>query len=288
MKLSLTSDARANRRFVLLSPPGSSPREAFHNVEGDAEWREKLLADMQRLRGHVYLTDGAISERDLTADGRHVQPIDEKSWHLLTLSSGNRVVGCARYLLHSASTSFGRLRVRNSALGRSEHWSEPFRHAVEHELETARRNGFSFVELGGWAIDESLRGSTDAVRIALFTYAWCQVLGGCLGISMATHRNGSASILRRIGGRPLEWNGNTLPAYFDAQYKCDMEVIRFDSRFPSTRYQQAVAEIRSQIADVPVVCTAKPVSAWDLFVDHLQNPAVGLIPWESETTPSLL
>src|SRR5438309_2132144 len=99
MKLGLTADPGTNRRFILLSPQGSALGDAFQRVSADADWRQELLADMQRLRGRIYLQDGAISQRDLMPDGRHVQPIDEKAWHLLIVNSHDRVVGCTRYLL---------------------------------------------------------------------------------------------------------------------------------------------------------------------------------------------
>ena len=282
MKLGLTADPNTNRRFVLLSPPGKDLGSAFHHVDADSDFRDHLLTDMQRLRGRIYLQDGAISPADLTLDGRHVQSSDEKSWHLLILNGCDRVVGCTRYLQHPASTSYQRLRVRTAALARSAQWSEPLRRAIENELETARHNNFSYVEVGGWAIDESVRGSSDAVRSVLFTYAWSHVVGGCLGLSMATHRNGSASILRRIGGSPLEYNGQPLPPYYDPQYKCEMEVIRFDSRAPSPKYRNVIEELKSQIPSMPVICADRPASAWNVFVNRLHTPAAALTPWRAE------
>jgi hypothetical protein len=279
MKLSLTAESTTSRRFILLAPAGVTPRGAFQRVETDLGSRQLLLADMQRLRGRIYLQDGAICPDELTSDGRHIQSIDEESWHLLVLGSNGRVQGCTRYLKHHASTPYSRLRVRTAALARSEQWSEPLRRAVERELETARQNGFSYVEVGGWALDESLRGSSDAVRSVLFTYAWSQTVGGCLGLSMATHRNGSAAILRRIGGRPLEWDGAELPPYYDPHYKCDMEVLRFDSRVPCPRYQHVIDEIRSQIPSVQVICGQKPADNWTSFVSVMPPVPAITRPW---------
>src|ERR1700683_721731 len=108
MKLSLTTDSTSNRRFVLLAPAGVAPRGAFRHVEGDPGWRQELMADMQRLRGRIYVQDGAITPDELTSDGRHEQPIDEESWHLLVLSVSGRVLGCTRYLQHHASTPYNR------------------------------------------------------------------------------------------------------------------------------------------------------------------------------------
>jgi hypothetical protein len=275
MNLSLTADHNSKRQFMLLAPAGVTPRGAFRHVEGDPGWRRELLADMQRLRGRIYLQDGAISQQELTADGRHIQTIDDESWHLLVVGEGGRVLGCTRYLQHHASTPYSRLRVRTAALAHSEEWSEPLRRAVERELATARRHGFSYVEVGGWALDKSLRGSTDALRSVLFAYAWSYMLGGCLGLSMATHRNGSAAILRRIGGMPLQWNGMELPPYYDPHYKCEMEVIRFDSRLPSVKYSRVIDEMRAEMPEVPVICGPKPADAWHSFVNRLRPvPAV--------------
>jgi len=275
MKLSLSADKNSNRQFILIAPAGAAPKGIFNHVEGDPGWRQELLADMQRLRGRLYVQDGAIHEDELTRDGRHVQSIDEESWHLLVLNSRGRVLGCTRYLQHQASTSFNRLRVRAAACAQPAQWAEVLRRAVERELELARRTGFSYVEVGGWALDESLRCSSDALRTVLFTYAWSQLIGGCLGLSTATHRNGSASILRRIGGRPLEWEGVELPPYYDPHYKCEMEVLRFDSRLPSLKYLPVIEEMRSQIPMVPVICGHKPADVWNSFVSRLR-PVAGV------------
>jgi len=268
MKLTLAADANSNRQFILVAPIGTATGGAFRHVEGDPGWRQELLADMQRLRGRIYLSDGAITRTELTDDGRHVQAIDEHSWHLLVLSSAGKVLGCTRYLQHHSSTPFNNLRVRSAAMGQSPQWSKTLRCAVERELEDARRSGFSYVEVGGWALDESLRGSSDALRSVLFTFAWSHVIGGALGLSMATHRNGSAAILRRIGGRPLEWDGAELPPYYDPHYKCDMEVLRFDSRLPSVKYQHVIDEMRAEVPMVPVICGHKPADPRTSFVNR--------------------
>ena len=285
MKLSLTADSTSTRQFILLAPAGVTPRGTFRHVTGDSTSRQSLLAEMQRLRGRIYLNDGAISHRELMPDGRHVQAIDDQSWHLLLINNRGRVLGCTRYLQHHASTSYSRLRVRTSALAESERWGEPLRLAVETELASARDVGFSFVEVGGWALDESVRNSTDALRSVLFTYAWSHVIGGCVGLSMATHRNGSAAILRRIGGRPLMWDGAELPPYYDPHYKCEMEVLRFDSRIPSMKYQATIDEMRSEIPSVPVICEHKPVDAWHSLVNRLR-PISAVPEWSPAVAPA--
>jgi len=96
--------------------------------------------------------------------------------------------------------------------------------------------------------------ATQAMDIALATYALAQKLGGCVGITTATVRNCSSRILRKIGGRPLEVAEQELPAYYDPQYRCDMELLRFESNAPNPKYQARMARVAEHLADLPVIC----------------------------------
>ncbi len=206
------------------------------------------------MRGSIYLNDGAITASDLTPDGRHVMPNDTGSWHLLTIDSTGSVVGCQRYLEYPQGATFEDLRIRHSALAMCPQWGTALRGAVEKELATASRLGFSYCEIGGWAMAPHVRGTGECLRSVLATYAWSRLIGGAMGISTATERNGSASILQRLGGRSLEWSGVRIPPYFDAKYGCQMEMLRFDSRFPNPRYEEAIQELLNTLAEVPVIC----------------------------------
>ena len=121
--------------------------------------------------------------------------------------------------------------------------------------ETARR-GFS--EVGGWAIVPEKRCTSEALRIAMATYSLAQILGGCVGISTATERHHSSSILRRIGGRSLECDGTELPSYYDPQYRCRMEVLRFDSSLPDASCRRWVEQLSERLAEVTVVVAREP------------------------------
>ncbi|MDQ6679242.1 MAG: hypothetical protein M3Z09_18320 [Acidobacteriota bacterium] len=207
---------------------------------------------MQRLRASLYLKDKAIHAADLTQDGRHVLEADAYSWHLLTVS-GDDVLGCARYLQHRSTVDFDELKVNSASLAKSPQWGEKLRAAVEAELKLARMQQLSYVEMGGWAISERIQGTSEALRSVLATFAWGLHIGGALGLCTATERNGSASILRRLGGRSLEYEGAPLPAYYDEQYRCNMEVLRFSSGSPNPRYVHIIEELRAEMPDVPVV-----------------------------------
>jgi hypothetical protein len=111
-----------------------------------------------------------------------------------------------------------------------------------------------FGEVGGWAVAESHRGKLEPLRIILATYGLLQLRGGCTGIATATFRHSSATILRRIGLNSLSWDGAELPPYYDPKYRCDMEVLHFDSRFPNQKYRDSVSELTHALAASPVIC----------------------------------
>jgi len=230
-------------------------------VHVDPKRSGDLLAGLQRLRGSVYLRDGAIQPDDLT-DGRHELDIDSGGWHLLVLDKDDQVCGCARYREYPNTTRFSQLGVSNSALARCDRWGPKLQVAVEAELALSRRLNLPYVELGGWALLEQVRGTTEAFRMAIATYGLSQVLGGGVGISTVTRRNGSASILRRIGGRPLETESSELPPYHDPEYKCEMEVLRFWSWAPSPRFRVWIDEIKAQLCDIVVVTKGSATFPW--------------------------
>src|SRR3954452_21772387 len=88
-------------RQVLLAPHSAKAiPSTFQDIQEQPALYDQLLGDMQRLRGRVYLGDEAIRPQDLTADGRHYTPIDELSWHLLTLDNHGQIAGCARLYAH--------------------------------------------------------------------------------------------------------------------------------------------------------------------------------------------
>ena len=244
---------RLRGKLVLLSPDRGQTT-SFPESNVDASLHERLLADAQRLRGRIYLKDGAIQASQLSSDGRHVQSADANSWHLLKLDEQGRVAACTRYLSHSNTVSFSELNVSTSPIAQSEDWGAAFRNAVDAELALARKRRFSYAEVGGWVTSEALRCTTEAVRMVLTAYGLAALLGGTLGVSTVTTRHRSSSILRRIGLGSL-WAGKTeLPPYFDPHYNCEMEILRFDSERPNPRYQSWIDDCRTYLETAPVIC----------------------------------
>ena len=253
MRLIPDRAGRLRRRLIVLAPDRRHTT-CFPQSTADASLHQRLLADAQKLRGRIYLADGAIQSSQLSADGRHVQSADEKSWHLLMLDERGRVAACTRYMAHSNNVTFPELMVSSSPIAQSEAWGRSFRGAIEAELALARKRRCSFAEVGGWVTSEALRGTTEAVRMILTAYGLARSLGGTLGVSTVTTRHSSSSILRRIGLGSLLSRGAEMPPYFDPHYNCEMEVLRFDSERPNPRYQSWINECQTYLATAPVIC----------------------------------
>jgi len=93
------------------------------------------------------------------------------------------------------------------------------------------------------------------------TYSLARILGGCVGITTATERHHSSSILRRIGGHSLQYRGTELPSYYDPQYRCKMEVLRFDSSSPDASCTRWVEQMCGQLPEVSVVVAREPAES---------------------------
>ena len=254
---------RAQTRFVVLPPTsGTAASRVFRNVEQDTLSHNRLVSEMQRFRGAMYLRDGAIQKSDLTVDGRHQVEVDDRSWHVLTLDRHNRVCACLRFVDETRATSFDDLLIRRAALADSPELGGRFRSAVEDCMRDARRMGMNFSEVGGWAVAEEHRHTLEPLRIILATYALLELLGGSLGVATATCRHESAPMLRRIGLGGVLSSGEELPGYYDPHYGCQMQVLQFDSRHPNPKYRGWVAELEGDLVSARVVCRQTP-QVWE-------------------------
>lgn len=271
----LISNNLVPRRTLALLAPNSGNLKSFTNVTSDWKSYGTFLAEAQKLRGKSYVDMGALDASQLTPDGRQLSDVDDRSWHLLTLGERGQVLGCLRYLPHPVTVSFSELIVARSALAKSERWGKHLRAAVAGELKRARRIGCSYAEIGGWAIAEALRCTTEAVRMIVRAYALAQLSGGALGLTTASLRSCSASILRRIGGRKLGVDGVELPSYSDAQFNStEVEILGFDSSSLHFRYRKWMEESMNHLTHVPVILRANRANVEPRIIPaNLTQPA---------------
>lgn len=249
----------ATSSLMLLAPTSDSVPDSFRSVQVDRDQHAHLLAEVQRLRGNVYLEDGAITRAQLSPDGRHIQEADRHSWHVISVQPDGSVTGCARYRPHPRDVNPEDLGVWQSSLAHDPQWQSTLREAIANEIDLARRCNLSYVEVGGWAVARMRRGTMHAFETAVSAYALASGLGGCIGITTATVRHCSSRILRKLGGRSLEAGGVTVPSYFDPRYGCEMEILRFESKTLNRRYGQHVDRMFSRFQDVRVVAADAPV-----------------------------
>jgi hypothetical protein len=254
LKLLERNIASVERRLVLVAPPDSGLTGAFRNVDVNPLLHAQLVGDVQTLRGNVYLEDGAITRTQLV-DGRHVTPEDGRSWHLLALNKNRQISACAWYLQHDGFTTVQSLRVRSCPLASAVGVADRFKTAIELELRRARSENLKYAEVGGWAVSKDSRCTSEGLLLALAAYSLGKIAGGALGLTTATVRHASSAILRRLGGSHLEVGGSTVPPYYDPRYKCEMELLRFDSRRPDPKYAPLIDMMAARLRDVLVVAS---------------------------------
>ena len=266
----IESSMAALEHHLVLVAPKQLTADAFHNVTLDAFQRKQLIREMQQLRGAIYLEEGNIKRHELTVDGRHETPEDDKSWHILLTNGLGQIRSCALYLEHEDTASIQDLRVRHCPLLKNAAWQDRLKSAVESEMARAHHAGVRFAEVGGWAVQKERRGTTDGLMIVLATYALSQMLGSALVLTTANVAHSCSTILRRLGGDYLQFEGTPIPAYFDPRYNTEIELVRFDSRRPSTKYTNLVDIVKRTLANVSVF--ANPSDA--AMVDHYHTAAV--------------
>lgn len=256
MKPITTRVSGANSTEIIVLPPaGAQVPGIFRNVISNGAAYRSILAQTQRFRGRIYLEDGAIVPAELTPDGRHMLPVDYQSWHVIAVERSGEISGCLRFLEESTATRFEDLWLHSASITHCPAVGPKVRQAIEDEMARARREDVRFGEVGGWAIAENHRCGWEALRIVLSTYGLLQLLGGCIGLATATVRHGSARILRKIGLSGLSAGDAPLAPYYEPQYGCLMEMLRFDSRRANERFTEWIEELTSYLPTASVIAT---------------------------------
>ena len=234
------------QRLVLLAPSGLAVPNQFKNQSTDALRARRFMNELQRLRGSVYLADGAVQPDQLTPDGRHESEDDRRSWHLVVLTPSGAISGCSWYLPHPMPRSIDDLRAGRSPVAQL----DSVRRTVASEIDRANAEGVQFAEVGGWAIAPQQRGSCEGLMMMAVTFGLSRLMGGALGLATATVRHASSTILNRFGF-------SQLAPYHDEEYGCDMELMRFDTRKSNPKYAALIEEIKERLCRVSVIATGE-------------------------------
>lgn len=250
---------RLDERMILLAPPKQPVPPIFDNVERSPDKHRTRLHEVQRLRANIYCHDGALDADDLSEDGLHRAPEDERAWHFLITNGDGRIRACVRYIAHEEVPAPAKLRVRDAPPALRRESRDLFWKAVESDLATARRERLRYAEIGGWAVAPEGRCTSDGLILALAAFSFGRMFGGALGMTTATVRHSSSRILRRLGGSDLEAGGSVVKPYYDPKYRCEMEVLRFDSRDANAKYSPLIDMLGQKLSTVLVIAQVATV-----------------------------
>jgi hypothetical protein len=246
--------------MVVLAPAHAVIPPAMDNITFAPRLHAAALREMQKMRGAIYLHEGNVTRDQLSRDRRHCTPEDNRAWHLLMRGRRGGFDACVLYLEHEPDVTLEDLRIRHCPLASDSQWGPRLRRAVRSEIVRAQEEGLAYSEIGGLAIQPERRGTPDGVLLTLATYALGRLRGGALGVTTANVAHSCASFLRRLGGAALESDGFSIPSYFDQRYNTEIELLRFDSRTPGTKYAALIDVIMEQFADVPVLAPTLPAA----------------------------
>jgi hypothetical protein len=250
---------RLDEKMILLAPPKQAVPPMFNNVERSLDKHRTRLREVQRLRASIYYEDGALQAGDLSEGDLHRVPEDDRGWHFLITNSEGQVRACVRYIAHEEVPSPAKLRVRDAPPALRRESKDLFWKAVESDLATARRDRLRYAEVGGWAVAQEYRRTSEGLILALAAFSFGRMFGGALGMTTATVRHSSSRILRRLGGSDLAVDGTAVKPYYDPKYRCEMEVLRFDSRNANAKYSPLIDMLREKLATVLVIAQVATV-----------------------------
>ena len=150
---------------------------------------------------------------------------------------------------------------RHCPLAAAEEWRERFR--ARGRGRNARRPTPSvrYAEVGGWAVSPSTECTADGLLLALAAYSLSR-------IAWRRHRahDGDGSPLvghdaaaARPGAARGRWRAACRPISIRA-YRCEMELLRFDSRRPSPKYTRHRSMMREGCELANVAPSRRPVA----------------------------
>jgi hypothetical protein len=239
----------------VLAPHRLPPLDPFVMTCPDEGLYRQTLDDIQRFRGAVYMDEGAIAATALDDQGRHREPIDERSWHLFLLGRSGFLGGCIRMTRYESRPQCSELKAHALIERMEPAAAAKYRAAVQAFVDQIYQAGLSLYETGGWAVARDFRHSRKALLLALACWALPGLIAPGRALTTATTRHRTADMIRWLGGCRLSHDGAELPAFFDPYYGCDMEILGFD-RYPHGDYGKTAEDVEDVLLHALVVTPA--------------------------------
>jgi hypothetical protein len=243
--------------------PGS-----FSNVQENNRLHATLLREVQRLRGRVYVRDGAIPPSSLDSQGRHVSPHDNTAWHIVLREESGRVLGSIRVTLYCHadgpipldSLHVARLLERCPASSRPDYLV-----ALTDFIGKSRQAMPCFFEAAGLVVAPEVRSPSVTPVIMASICSLSLAFGGAWGTGAATNRHNTAAMWKRYGGFPLPYGAGTLRPYYDDYHGCEMEILGFSTDRLHPVLAPTVSDIETALRSIPVITSSS--------TEHIAKPA---------------
>ncbi len=237
--------------FVIIEPEISEYKPDAFSMTRDSDLRYDFMFELFKMRGSVYLQDGAISEENLDKFGKYVSPHDKYSWQVLLLDSSKKPHGGLRirfwdfenirahFMQTHAKELIDRMDCDNQKV---------YQESIIRFLDEEMRTKF-FGEVAGLVITDYEKNSPAALLLVAFCFAFGEFVGGFNALVSATERHYSNRIMRKIGGHriPHKETKEYLNTFFDSKYNCNMEYIVFESACPAALIQDLCKKIQEKL-----------------------------------------
>ncbi len=239
---------------VKLIAPDLLVREAaFSRSVADRCLYLRYLDGIRKLRAQFCASAG-VKRENWQSDGGN-----EESWHVVLTDEGDSVVGCFRAFVYQSFVAYHKLRVSRSGVARDRLWAAKVQMAVERDLTSARQQRARYVELEGWALNQTYPVKRlDDLFLAF--HALEQAWGGCLGLCIVSTGE-LARILRGAGAMAMELQDTPFAVHCDQQGEYT-ELVRFGRAACPPMFKRRVELLRQQLTESAVITPGAPQPLW--------------------------
>ena len=211
------------------------------------------VSEIQAVRGQIYFEDGAIPKSALDAQGRYGAEGDFDHWHVVVSDSASNVCGCVRLRLLHPDQDLNELHTYKVLARLPEDQQGRYLRAADAHRMKALDDNVSFGEVSGLALTKKFRRSSAGITLAVACWSVFRLLGNAMPLGTSTLRHGWAERLQGLGGFALTCGNEPLPPFYDDYFRCEMQLLGFDSRRIVPSCEPLVEEIHSHVLDSTIV-----------------------------------
>jgi hypothetical protein len=204
----------------------------------------ELRKDIQKLRGRVYIQDGAISADELDEAGRHLFCGENTRWYVAVVEMNSGTLLAANgYSAHfQPAKALHGTHVRHILERAPVEQAQALIREYESVVKNCLQLGHGFGEGAGWIASPGIQALNSGILAALAGPALFNCIGVRVSMCVATQRHSANAILKRIGMRPL-LGDVTSSVFDDPTYGCRMEALAFTQENLTNGFHRVVIHI---------------------------------------------